>query len=68
MQVRSLWSSVRVCAVFSKLHFAKRRIKSTKIGIAVGYFPCLSAPYLQVAIGRYYLELWFGKDSYKTDN
>lgn len=48
-----------------------RRTKSDKqgrvfaIGLRVGYWPCLGAPFLQVGIGYRTIELWYGLPSYK---
>ena len=36
------------------------------IGMRVGYWPCLNAPYIQVAWGYYTLEVWHGFPSYKA--
>jgi hypothetical protein len=34
-------------------------------GIRVGYWPCLHAPFLQIALGIHILECWYGLPSYK---
>lgn len=36
-------------------------------GVRVGYWPCLKAPYIQVAWHRWRLELWYGLPSYQDD-
>ena len=33
-------------------------------GLRLGYWPCLKAPYIQVAFHRWRFELWFGLPSY----
>ena len=33
-------------------------------GLRFGYWPCLRAPYAQLAFHRWRLELWFGLPSY----
>jgi hypothetical protein len=35
-------------------------------GLRVGYWPCLEAPYVQVAFHRWRIEAWFGLPSYST--
>ena len=36
-----------------------------RLGVCVGYWPCLRAPFLQVGLGRVTLDIWFGMPSYK---
>lgn len=38
---------------------------ATGYGLRVGYWPCLRAPYMQLAFGRRRLDVWFGDPSYK---
>jgi hypothetical protein len=33
-------------------------------GLRFGYWPCLRAPYVQVAVHHWRLEIWFGLPSY----
>jgi hypothetical protein len=33
-------------------------------GLRLGYWPCLKAPYVQIAFHRWRLEVWFGLPSY----
>jgi hypothetical protein len=35
-------------------------------GLRVGYWPCLRAPFIQIAIHKWLVELWFGYPSYKS--
>lgn len=39
---------------------------SQAIGARVGYWPCLHAPFVQLAIGSYRLDVWHGLPSYRT--
>jgi hypothetical protein len=34
-------------------------------GLKVGYWPCLRAPYIEVAFHRWRLDLWYGLPSYR---
>lgn len=34
-------------------------------GLRMGYWPCLQAPYLQIAIHRWRVEVWRGLPSYR---
>jgi hypothetical protein len=34
-------------------------------GLRVGYWPCLRAPFIQIAFHKWLVELWFGYPSYK---
>jgi len=34
--------------------------------IGVGYWPCLHAPFLQIAFGKHIFEFWYGLPPYKT--
>jgi len=36
-------------------------------GLRVGYWPCLKAPFLQVAFYRWRVEVWHGLPSYQDD-
>lgn len=36
------------------------------IGLRVGYWPCLRAPYVQVVFACWRIEIWFGLPSYLT--
>lgn len=36
------------------------------LGVKLGYWPCLRAPYLQLALGWWALDIWYGEPSYKT--
>jgi hypothetical protein len=38
---------------------------SIGFGARVGFWPCLEAPYLQVAFHRWRIEMWFGLPSYR---
>ena len=33
-------------------------------GLRVGYWPCLRAPYVQVALHHWRVEVWYGLPSY----
>jgi hypothetical protein len=35
--------------------------------IGVGYWPCLHAPFLQIAFGKHIFEFWYGLPSYLKD-
>ncbi len=37
-----------------------------RFGFCFGYWPCLRSPYLQLSIGIYIFELWYGYCSYKA--
>ena len=37
-----------------------------QLGVRVGYWPCLRAPFVQVAFGHFMYELWYGEPSYKV--
>jgi hypothetical protein len=43
---------------------AGRHIIMFRIG--VGYWPCLHAPFLQIAFGKHIFEFWYGLPSNKT--
>jgi hypothetical protein len=34
--------------------------------IGVGYWPCLQAPFFQIAFGKHIFECWYGLPSYKS--
>ena len=34
-------------------------------GVKLGYWPCLKAPFVEVAFGRRRYDLWYGLPSYK---
>lgn len=34
---------------------------SVKLGMALGYWPCLHAPYIQLFLGTFILDLWHGE-------
>src|SRR6516165_8081770 len=34
--------------------------------IGVGYWPCLYAPFLQIAFGKHIFEFWYGLPSYRV--
>lgn len=34
--------------------------------VGVGYWPCLRAPFVQVAVGKHLFELWYGLPSYSS--
>lgn len=36
-------------------------------GLRVGYWPCLKAPYVQVALAIWRLDVWHGLPSYRTE-
>lgn len=38
--------------------------KVIRIGACFGYWPCLKAPYLQLSLGIYIVDLWYGAPSY----
>lgn len=35
-------------------------------GLAIGYWPCLRAPYIQITVWTRRIEFWYGHPSYKT--
>jgi hypothetical protein len=34
-------------------------------GLKVGYWPCLKAPFVQLALHRWIVDVWFGLPSYR---
>jgi hypothetical protein len=36
-------------------------------GLKVGYWPCLLAPYAQIAFHRWRLDIWYGLPSYRDE-
>lgn len=50
-----------------KLHW-KKRLTNTNyngehaiaVGLRVGYWPCLHAPFIQTALGKWTVSLWWG--------
>lgn len=36
-----------------------------RVGICVGYWPCLLAPFLQISVGKKTIDIWFGMPSYR---
>lgn len=55
-----------------KLRFyARRNAESTDgrtafyVGLRVGYYPCLDAPFVQLALAYWRFEFWYGLPSYK---
>jgi len=47
-------------------HGTRRRYVQA-FGIRVGYWPCLKAPFVQVALFRWRIEVWYGLLSYGGD-
>jgi hypothetical protein len=35
------------------------------LGVRFGYWPCLRAPFIQIAIWKWRCEFWYGFESYK---
>lgn len=35
------------------------------LGVRVGWWPCLRAPFAQVTIGSHIFEMWYGLPSYR---
>ena len=59
----------------NQLRFTCRRLKASpegnpgfSIGLRLGYWPCLKAPYIQLSFLLWRLSLWFGLESYKKDS
>ena len=55
----------------SKFHWEHRLTRTSPDGrhvimfrIGVGYWPCLHAPFLQIAFGKHIFEFWYGLPSY----
>jgi hypothetical protein len=55
-----------------RLHGQHRRSKQSptgrhaqSLGIRVGYWPCLRAPFIALDLGSHRFDLWFGLPSYK---
>lgn len=46
--------------------YTKRPLQVRKYGLTFGYWPCLRAPFVSVALGRRYFDVWFGLPSYRT--
>lgn len=44
---------------------ADRQRSSLGFGFRFGYWPCLRAPYLQLALGTRRVDIWYGDPSYK---
>lgn len=36
------------------------------LGMRVGYWPCLKAPFVQLALGTFLFDVWFGYSSYEV--
>jgi hypothetical protein len=41
---------------------------ATAYGLRIGYWPCLRAPYLQIAFHRWRIEVWHGLPSYRGED
>lgn len=39
-------------------------VRSFGVGLRVGYWPCLCAPYVQITVLFWRLDVWFGLPSY----
>lgn len=57
-----------------RLHWAKRQSTRSpggaavcNLGLCIGYWPCLEAPFARVSLGHYHYELWYGLPSYRTE-
>lgn len=35
-------------------------------GVRVGYWPCLKAPFVQIAVGNRVIDIWYGGPTRKT--
>lgn len=49
-------------------HTTRKPFTSTRVqalGLRVGYWPCLQAPFVQVTVGSHIFEVWFGLESYR---
>lgn len=53
-----------------QLHRTRRDIYTTRrsqaLGARVGYWPCLGGPFVQVAVGSFRFDAWYGRPSYRT--
>lgn len=56
-----------------RIHFEHNRTRQSPdgrhaqtLGLRIGYWPCLSGPYISVEIGSHRLDLWYGTASYKA--
>lgn len=54
-----------------RLHLTVSRTKTRDdgayvqaIGVRIGYWPCLRAPFVSVNVGNRIVDLWWGLDSY----
>lgn len=53
-----------------RFHFQTRRFPKSEegkqmltLGIRIGYWPCLKAPFIQVAVWAWRIEFWYGLPS-----
>jgi hypothetical protein len=37
------------------------------LGFKLGYWPCLSAPFVQLVVLRWRIDFWIGRPSYRAD-
>lgn len=44
----------------------ERPLTVRAIGVKFGYWPCLRAPFVELAFGRRRYEIWYGLPSYHT--
>ena len=47
--------------------FGCRKCIYTRLGIRIGYWPCIKSPFIQFAIGKYIFDFWYGLPSYRKD-
>jgi hypothetical protein len=50
---------------FSKLSPDGGPLKVRAFGVRIGYWPCLQAPFIEIALGTKRYELWYGLPSYR---
>jgi hypothetical protein len=43
-------------------------VRSFRLGITCGYWPCIHAPFVQLYLGFFVLDLWHGLPSYDPDS
>lgn len=49
------------------LHAPLSRVNYVSFGIRFGYWPCLEAPFFELAFGVWRWQIWFGYESYKKE-